>query len=88
MHVLIGDPPTRRVRRLDIQADMFLKMLQGMDGNRRVLVRGIPEDARTVGLAFDHRFNTVVLYVESDEFEAVADGALSAPLYPEFILLS
>jgi len=87
MHVLIGDTPTRRVRRLEIQADMFLKMLKAMDGKLRVQVRGVPADARTVGLTFDDRFNTVVLYVESETFDEVFDGGVPGMLHPEFLIL-
>lgn len=71
--------PDRRIKKLQISADMFVRILLGMDGNRRVKMEGIPADARTVGLSVDEGFNTVTLYVESDEFEPCELGAL----YPD-----
>ncbi|HYW90326.1 MAG TPA: hypothetical protein VFB50_21320 [Chloroflexota bacterium] len=70
---IIG-PQSRSVKRLDIQADMFLRILQGMDGDRLVRCEGIPADARSVGIIVDEAWNTVVVYVESTEFEPVAEG--------------
>lgn len=67
----------RRVATLSIAADMFLEMLRRMDGKRRLLCKGLPADARVVGIRTDRFFNTVELFLESSEFEEMHTEALS-----------
>lgn len=61
----------RRVKRLAIDADMFLKVLKGMDGLRRIRCEGLPDDARVIGIVTDKMFNTVELYIESSTFNEI-----------------
>jgi hypothetical protein len=63
--------PGRRRMRLDIEADIFLRILQGMDGTRRLQAKGLPKDARCIGLTVDAVWNTVSLMLESAEFDEV-----------------
>lgn len=58
--------------RLDIEADIFLKILQGMDGKRRLQAKGLPKDVRCIGLKVDSVWNTVTLMLESPEWPEVA----------------
>ncbi len=82
----IAGAPCRNIRKLAISAELFLEMFKGMDGIRRVQCKGIPDDARTVGVSLDERFNTVVLWVESSEFAPVYESAMAEPLEPTFVL--
>jgi hypothetical protein len=63
--------PGRRRMRLDIEADIFLKLLLGLDGKRRLQAHGLPKDARCIGLTVDSVWNTVSLMLESAEFDEV-----------------
>ncbi len=63
-----SQPPPRRVRVLELRADMFLHMLRSLNGFDRVQATGIPDDARVVGITTDAVWNTVQLYVESEAF--------------------
>lgn len=76
----------RRVKRLRISGDMFLEILKGMDGRRRLRTEQLPKDARTVGVAVDDQFNTVSVYVESAEFDAVPEGMVPDELLIFFTL--
>ncbi len=57
--------------RLDIEADVFLQLLKRLDGKRRIQTRGLPKDARCVGIKVDRIFNTVSMLLESDEWPDV-----------------
>ena len=61
----------RRLRALDVDADIFLDIFKGMDATRLLKCEAIPEDARVVGLTVDEQYNTVRLYVESKGFAPV-----------------
>lgn len=63
------EPKRRRIKRLTIQADMLLHMLRGQDGTRLLKTTDIPEGARVIGLTVGQIYNTVSLYIESEEFE-------------------
>jgi hypothetical protein len=67
-------PPARKIKRLDVEADMFLAILKGMDGKRRIRSEGFPAEARCVGITVDERFNTVTLWLESPEWEEIGEG--------------
>lgn len=71
----------RRVREVRIEADVFINLLQWLDGTRYVLCDGLPPDARVVGITVDKLYNTIQLYVESDAFEPVPEGFVP-PLLP------
>jgi hypothetical protein len=75
LHLYGDNPPSRRLKRLDIQADMFLRALRGLDGKNRIRTEGLPEDIRCVGLSVDQVFNTVTLYLESPEWSEVPEGS-------------
>jgi hypothetical protein len=64
----------RRVKRLALEVDRLLDLLRAIDGVRRIRAEGIPDDARAVGVVVDRAWNTVDLYLESDEFDEVPDG--------------
>lgn len=68
---IIKEGPGRRRMRLDIEVDAFLRLLQNMDGKRRIRAEGLPKDVRCVGLRADHVFNTVSLLLESADWPEV-----------------
>lgn len=74
----------RRVMRLSLGVDMFLRILQDMDGLKRIRCNGLPEDARCVGILTDIMYNTVILVLESAVFEEVPEGNVSPELYLDF----
>jgi hypothetical protein len=63
-------------RRLDVDADRFLDMLKYMDGKRRMVVEGIPSDARCTGLTINVALNTITMRVESASFEPVHESQM------------
>lgn len=74
IHFVAHKPAERRLRILDVAADMFLEIFKGMDASKLLFCEPIPEDARIVGLTVDEQFNTVRLYVESKDFEPVPEA--------------
>jgi hypothetical protein len=76
--------PGRRKMRLDIEADILLKLLQGLDGKRRIQTKGLPKDVRCVGLAIDRIFNTVSLLLESPDWPEVRAEYTAAQLNIHF----
>src|SRR6266704_2224470 len=71
LYPIIEGPPSRRRMRLDIEADIFLKLLRGLDGKRRLRAEGLPKDVCCVGLVVDQVFNTVSLMLESPDWPEI-----------------
>lgn len=80
--------PSRRVKILRVEMSLFLLMLQGMDGERRIKCVGIPADAKTVGIFTDRAFNTVEIAIESNEFPETPVGLDPPFLRLEFQLIT
>ncbi len=68
---IIKQLPARRQMRLDIEVDIFLRLLKSLDGKRRIRTNGLPPDARCVAVVTDRVFNTVSLLLESAEWPEV-----------------
>jgi hypothetical protein len=66
----------RHIRMLDIQADLFLRLLQALDGEQRIQTLGLPAEVQCVGLSIGPDPRTVRLYLESPEFSEVPVGAI------------
>jgi hypothetical protein len=67
-----------KVKALEIDAEQIIRLFQTGDG-RAVTFRGIPSDARAVGIRGMEKFGKIVLLVESSEFPVV-DVSEGAPL--------
>src|SRR5712671_1238032 len=79
-----AEPRKRRVKAWSIEVPRLLDLLRANDGIRRVHMDGLPADAQPVGVGIDHRWNTVVIYLESAEFDEVPDSQPSPELYVAF----
>lgn len=74
----------RRIQRLTITGELLVDFLR-MDGSLTVKFKGMPDDAKIVCVANDSlrgRPEDVVLFIESDCFDYVAEGEE----YPPFML--
>lgn len=63
----------RQVKRLRVEARMFLEILRRMDGRRRMETLGLPADAHAVGISVDRALNTIDIYLESEAFAIQSD---------------
>jgi hypothetical protein len=70
----------RRLKRLGIRADMLLYLLRALDGKRRLRCEGLPADARVAGIVTDRVFDTVELWLESDEFPPLEEHSITPDL--------
>lgn len=92
IHLVNGTPQSHRVKRLQIQASIFLHLLRN-DGTRLLKSEGIPEDAGAVAFSFDgYGLNVITIYIESAEFPEVQEGdqpgiqdAIFTEYYPEIV---
>lgn len=67
--------PSRRIRRLTICADAWLDLLRSLNAEHWTTAGPIPSDARVVAITTEEVRNSVVLYVESQEFDQVSEAS-------------
>lgn len=64
----------RRLRRIGIGPEGFLGLLRLLDGNRRIVCSGLPDDARVVHAYSDPDTMTWWVVFESDTFAPAPEG--------------
>ena len=77
IHYIDSNPTSHRVKVLKINGTILLDIFRGLNGRRLLKCSPIPDDARVVGYTVDEMWDTISVYVESQEFEEVEAG-----LYP------
>lgn len=85
-HALQHDFEERRRKVLQVSVDALISLLQRLKTKRGLLVTGLPDDARVVGMfsAGTAPPNTVQLIIESNEFEPCRTGEFYPLLNIEF----
>jgi hypothetical protein len=72
---------TKRVRRFQVGSNYLSRFFTACHQGERLRIVGWPDDAWVSGLQVDVCTNSLVLYVESDTFEPIAEGEL-IPSHP------
>ena len=72
-------PEDRRVKMLRISPEFFLRIL-APDGTRLVRQKGIPADAKIIGLMDDVGWGTITFAIHSETFDSIPSGGC----YPGF----
>lgn len=64
----------RRRAYISIRPESLLTLLRDLDGEVRFRARGVPEDARAVGVYFDDRQDELRLYIEAESLPPVPEN--------------
>ena len=74
-----------RIKILELDAALLLRLLKACDGQQHVIVTDVPPDARaiSVGIDFDRRMLRVLM--ESATFPEVVDGCRPTSVIPEVV---
>ncbi len=91
---LLGRKMEQRKRHLatiDIQGDALLSLFRGYDGKQLISCRGVPEDARVVGIEAlpfsSYGAHLIRLVVESETFPELREDQAPWPCSVEFTVI-
>ncbi len=74
----------RRIKRLLVSPYFLEALLKALDGKTLLTVKGLPENARIIGVTQDWQSNMLCLFIESPSFDEIPDAAIPPDLHIEF----